>query len=70
MRISCKVDDLPLFPAISFENIATPPPYEEKDHLWYNGIYAEADTAITGNVIEGAKNFGLMLGWGAICAMW
>jgi len=46
------------------KNIATPPPYEEKDHLWYNGIYAEADTAITGNVIEGAKNFGLMLGWG------
>jgi len=45
-------------------NIATPPPYREEDHLWFNGIYAEADTAITGNVIEGAKNFGLMLGWG------
>lgn len=46
------------------KNIETPPPYSEDDHLWFNGIYAEADTAITGNVIERAKNFGLMLGWG------
>lgn len=45
-------------------NINTPPPYEDNDHLWFEGISAEADTAVTGNVIENAKNFGLMLGWG------
>ena len=28
------------------------------------GIAAEADTTITGNVIEGAPRFGLLLGWG------
>lgn len=45
-------------------NIDTPPPYRDDDHLWYEGISAEADTVITGNVIDNAKNFGLMLGWG------
>lgn len=45
-------------------NIATPPPYDEDDHLWFEGISAEADTAISGNVIEDALNFGIMLGWG------
>lgn len=28
------------------------------------GIAVEADTAITGNVVEGAPHFGMMLGWG------
>lgn len=28
------------------------------------GIAAEADTAVTGNVVEGAPKFGLLLGWG------
>ncbi len=46
------------------KNITTPPPYKDDDHLWYEGISAEADTVVTGNVIENAKNFGLMLGWG------
>ncbi|MCO5133883.1 MAG: TIGR03808 family TAT-translocated repetitive protein [Phyllobacteriaceae bacterium] len=45
-------------------NIDTPPPYTDDDHLWFEGISAEADTVITGNVIENAKNFGMMLGWG------
>ncbi len=45
-------------------NINTRPPYADDDHLWFEGISAEADTAITGNVIEGAERFGLMLGWG------
>lgn len=45
-------------------NIDTPPPYEDGDHLWFEGISAEADTVVTGNVIENARNFGLMLGWG------
>ncbi|MGB7334721.1 MAG: TIGR03808 family TAT-translocated repetitive protein [Salaquimonas sp.] len=45
-------------------NINTPPPYTDKDHLWFEGISAEADTVVTGNVIENAQNYGLMLGWG------
>jgi uncharacterized secreted repeat protein (TIGR03808 family) len=28
------------------------------------GIYVEADTAVTGNVIENAPSFGIMAGWG------
>ena len=28
------------------------------------GIYVEADTAVTGNVIEKAPSFGIMAGWG------
>ena len=45
-------------------NIDTPPPYTDTDHLWFEGISAEADTVVTGNVIESAKNYGIMLGWG------
>lgn len=33
------------------------------------GIAAEADTLVSGNVIEGAPRWGLQIGWGAICAM-
>lgn len=39
-------------------------PYEPDGHIHGNGIYAEADTVISGNVVEDTKNFGLMLGWG------
>lgn len=46
------------------KNIDTPPPYRDDDHLWFEGISAEADTVINGNVIENARNYGLMLGWG------
>ena len=28
------------------------------------GIYVEADTSVTGNVIESAPSFGIMAGWG------
>lgn len=45
-------------------NINNPPPYEETDHLWFEGISVEADTVVTGNVIEDAMNYGIMLGWG------
>jgi uncharacterized secreted repeat protein (TIGR03808 family) len=31
------------------------------------GIYAEADTLISNNVIEGAKDFGIGMGWGSYC---
>ncbi len=29
------------------------------------GIYSEAETSLTGNVIEGAPRYGMMLGWGS-----
>lgn len=45
-------------------NINTPSPYKDDDHLWFEGISVEADTVVTGNVIEDAQNFGLILGWG------
>jgi len=45
-------------------NIHAHAPYEDNQHLFGNGISAEADISITGNVIENAANFGLMLGWG------
>jgi uncharacterized secreted repeat protein (TIGR03808 family) len=28
------------------------------------GIYVEADTAVTGNIVENASAFGIYLGWG------
>ncbi|PCI04308.1 MAG: TIGR03808 family TAT-translocated repetitive protein [Hyphomicrobiales bacterium] len=45
-------------------NIHDNPPYEDKDHLFGEGISAEAETTITGNVIENTARFGMMLGWG------
>ncbi|MCB1386522.1 MAG: TIGR03808 family TAT-translocated repetitive protein [Nitratireductor sp.] len=45
-------------------NINTPPPYGDKDHLWFEGISVEADTVVSGNVIDRAENFGMILGWG------
>ncbi|MCG6858007.1 MAG: TIGR03808 family TAT-translocated repetitive protein [Salaquimonas sp.] len=45
-------------------NIGTVAPYEDPDHPFGDGISAEADTTVTGNVIENAERFGLMLGWG------
>jgi uncharacterized secreted repeat protein (TIGR03808 family) len=45
-------------------NIHASAPYENDDQFFGIGISAEADTAISGNVIEKAANFGLSLGWG------
>ncbi|MBL4891925.1 MAG: TIGR03808 family TAT-translocated repetitive protein, partial [Rhizobiaceae bacterium] len=45
-------------------NIHDNPPYEDKDHLFGEGISAEAETTITGNVIENTARFGMVLGWG------
>ncbi|MFK5980910.1 MAG: TIGR03808 family TAT-translocated repetitive protein [Rhizobiaceae bacterium] len=45
-------------------NIHDNPPYEDKDHLFGEGISAEAETTITGNVIENTAQFGMILGWG------
>ena len=39
-------------------------PYPAEVAGFGNGIFAEADTAVTGNVIDGAANWGIGLGWG------
>ncbi|MEN0087374.1 MAG: TIGR03808 family TAT-translocated repetitive protein, partial [Pseudomonadota bacterium] len=45
-------------------NLQTTGPYvnEIVDFGW--GIHAEADTSVTGNLVEGAPLYGLSLGWG------
>ncbi len=45
-------------------NIHASAPYHNVDQFFGIGISAEADTAISGNVIEKAENFGMTLGWG------
>jgi uncharacterized secreted repeat protein (TIGR03808 family) len=38
----------------------TPPPGD----LWGIGIYVEADTAVSGNIVENARDAGIVVGWG------
>lgn len=45
-------------------NIHENAPYEMEPFVFGDGISAEADVAITGNVIDTTANFGLKLGWG------
>ncbi|GGB50246.1 Tat protein [Roseibium aquae] len=45
-------------------NLSETGPYPPEVAGFGIGIAAEADTTITGNVIEGAPKFGLLLGWG------
>lgn len=45
-------------------NLTTVPPYEIKQPMFGIGIVVEADTTVTGNTIEGAPLFGMLLGWG------
>ncbi|MGB8819168.1 MAG: TIGR03808 family TAT-translocated repetitive protein [Rhizobiaceae bacterium] len=45
-------------------NLSTKGPYPPEGLGFGNGISAEADTAITGNTIDGAPNIGIALGWG------
>ncbi|MEB2844391.1 TIGR03808 family TAT-translocated repetitive protein [Rhizobiales bacterium RZME27] len=45
-------------------NLSLTAPYEQSDTFFGLGISVEADTAVTGNVIENAPRFGLLLGWG------
>lgn len=45
-------------------NIHTDAPYEEDGLIFGLGISVEADTTVTGNVVERAVNHGLQLGWG------
>ena len=45
-------------------NIHENVPYADEQHIFGTGILAEADIAITGNVIERTSRFGMLLGWG------
>lgn len=45
-------------------NISEDGPYPPEVSGFGIGIAAEADTTLTGNVIEGAPKFGMLLGWG------
>lgn len=45
-------------------NLKTDIPYDDPSQGTGIGIAVEADTAVTGNVIENAPSFGLLLGWG------
>ncbi|MES0810740.1 TIGR03808 family TAT-translocated repetitive protein [Roseibium sp. SCPC15] len=45
-------------------NISEDGPYPPEVDGFGMGIVAEADTTLTGNVIEGAPKFGMLLGWG------
>lgn len=45
-------------------NIKEEGPYPPEVAGFGIGIAAEADTTLTGNIIEGAPKFGMMLGWG------
>jgi uncharacterized secreted repeat protein (TIGR03808 family) len=45
-------------------NLRKEGPYTPDPPGWGTGISVEADTSITGNVIENAPRFGITLGWG------
>ncbi|PTW55745.1 putative secreted repeat protein (TIGR03808 family) [Breoghania corrubedonensis] len=45
-------------------NLKTTIPYEDPNQGRGIGIAVEADTTVTGNVIENAPEFGMVLGWG------
>ncbi len=45
-------------------NLRKEGPYTPDPPGWGTGISVEADTSVTGNVIENAPRFGITLGWG------
>lgn len=45
-------------------NLKLTAPYEQEDAFFGIGIEAEADATVTGNVIEGAPRWGMLIGWG------
>jgi len=47
-----------------FRNLSPRQGKDEPDSAHGIGIYVEADTAVTGNVVENAPTAGIMLGWG------
>jgi uncharacterized secreted repeat protein (TIGR03808 family) len=48
-----------------FRNLSALTPNPRPDDLLGIGIYVEADTAVTGNVVEGAEAAGIAVGWGS-----
>lgn len=45
-------------------NLKLTAPYEQDDAFFGIGIEAESDATVTGNVIEGAPRWGMLIGWG------
>jgi uncharacterized secreted repeat protein (TIGR03808 family) len=45
-------------------NLTAKGPYAADNLGWGIGIAIEADTAVSGNVIDGAPNVGILMGWG------
>ena len=45
-------------------NLRLTAPYTQEDAFFGIGIEAESDAAVTGNVIEGAPRWGMLIGWG------
>ncbi|MCP1198175.1 TIGR03808 family TAT-translocated repetitive protein [Notoacmeibacter sp. MSK16QG-6] len=45
-------------------NLSANGPYEHDSVGFGLGISVEADTAVTGNIVEGAARFGILAGWG------
>lgn len=45
-------------------NLKLTAPYEQEDAFFGIGIEAEADATVSGNVIEGAPRWGMLIGWG------
>jgi uncharacterized secreted repeat protein (TIGR03808 family) len=47
-----------------FRNLQPTNPNPPADELRGTGIYVEADTTVTGNVVENARDAGIIAGWG------
>jgi len=45
-------------------NLDAPAPYQAEGQTFGNGIWVEAETTVTGNVIENAPRWGMVVGWG------
>ena len=45
-------------------NLKLTAPYEQEDAVFGIGIEAESDASVTGNVIENAPRWGMLIGWG------
>ncbi len=46
------------------KNLRKQGPYQPEQDFFGTGISVEADTAVTGNVVENAPNYGIAIGWG------
>lgn len=55
---------LAIISANIIRNLKLTAPYAQEDAFFGIGIEAEAEAAVTGNVIENAPRWGMLLGWG------